>query len=47
MAQSSSADGTSSRRHMRDHDANSPGSSRYADSDWETKEVRSFLIFTT
>ncbi|XP_001605346.2 coiled-coil domain-containing protein 102A [Nasonia vitripennis] len=39
MAQSSSASGTSSRRHLREHDASSPGSPRYADSEWESKEA--------
>lgn len=38
MAQST-ASGTSSRRYMREHDVSVPSSSRYVDSDWETKEV--------
>ncbi|XP_054013141.1 coiled-coil domain-containing protein 102A [Hylaeus anthracinus] len=38
MAQST-ASGTSSRRYMREHDVNVPSSSRYVDSDWETKEA--------
>ncbi|XP_058793219.1 coiled-coil domain-containing protein 102A [Phymastichus coffea] len=39
MAQSSSASGTSSRRHLREHDASLPSSPRYADSEWESKET--------
>lgn len=46
MAQSSSASGTSSRRHLRDHDSSSTGSTRYADGDWETKEVRKKLFIS-
>ncbi|XP_076762908.1 coiled-coil domain-containing protein 102A isoform X2 [Xylocopa sonorina] len=38
MAQST-ASGTSSRRYMREHDVNVPSSSRYVDSEWETKEA--------
>lgn len=38
MAQSTSS-GTSSRRHVRDHDTASIASSRYADTEWEAKEV--------
>ncbi|XP_076170726.1 coiled-coil domain-containing protein 102A isoform X1 [Ptiloglossa arizonensis] len=38
MAQST-ASGTSSRRYMREHDVSVPSSSRYVDSDWETKEA--------
>ncbi|XP_044734017.1 coiled-coil domain-containing protein 102A isoform X2 [Chrysoperla carnea] len=38
MAQSTSS-GTSSRRHVRDHDAASITSSRYADTEWEAKEA--------
>lgn len=38
MAQST-ASGTSSRRHARDHDTTSIASSRYADTEWEAKEV--------
>lgn len=43
MAQSTSS-GTSSRRHVRDHDTASIASSRYTDTEWEAKEVL-FLIF--
>ncbi|XP_014207417.1 coiled-coil domain-containing protein 102A [Copidosoma floridanum] len=39
MAQSSSVSGTSSRRHLRDHGVSSPGSPRYADADWESREA--------
>ena len=40
MAQSSTS-GTASRRHGRnEHDSASISSSRYADADWEAKEVR-------
>ncbi|XP_012279546.1 coiled-coil domain-containing protein 102A isoform X2 [Orussus abietinus] len=38
MAQST-ASGTSSRRHIRDHDVSSSASPRYVDSEWETKEA--------
>ncbi|XP_011494863.1 PREDICTED: coiled-coil domain-containing protein 102A [Ceratosolen solmsi marchali] len=38
MAQSSSS-GTLSRRHLKEHDASIPGSPRYVDSEWESKEV--------
>ncbi|XP_078042966.1 coiled-coil domain-containing protein 102A isoform X2 [Augochlora pura] len=38
MAQST-ASGTSSRRYMREHDVSVPSSSRYVDSEWETKEA--------
>ncbi|XP_033183626.2 coiled-coil domain-containing protein 102A isoform X1 [Bombus vancouverensis nearcticus] len=38
MAQST-ASGTSSRRYMKEHDVNVPSSSRYVDSEWETKEA--------
>ncbi|KAL2746769.1 coiled-coil domain-containing protein 102A isoform X1 [Vespula maculifrons] len=38
MAQST-ASGTSSRRYMREHDVNVSSSSRYMDSEWETKEA--------
>lgn len=38
MAQSTTS-GTSSRRYMREHDVNVPSSSRYVDSEWETKEA--------
>ncbi|XP_015429976.1 PREDICTED: coiled-coil domain-containing protein 102A [Dufourea novaeangliae] len=38
MAQST-ASGTSSRRYMREHDVSIPSSSRYVDSEWETKEA--------
>ncbi|XP_071877947.1 coiled-coil domain-containing protein 102A isoform X2 [Bombus fervidus] len=38
MAQST-ASGTSSRRYMREHDVNVPSSSRFVDSEWETKEA--------
>ncbi|XP_076622313.1 coiled-coil domain-containing protein 102A isoform X2 [Colletes latitarsis] len=38
MAQSTTS-GTSSRRYMRDHDDSVSSSSRYVDSDWETKEA--------
>ncbi|XP_034177144.1 coiled-coil domain-containing protein 102A isoform X1 [Osmia lignaria lignaria] len=38
MAQST-ASGTSSRRYIREHDVNVPSSSRYVDSEWETKEA--------
>lgn len=38
MAQSTTS-GTSSRRYIREHDINVPSSSRYVDSEWETKEV--------
>ncbi|OAD55492.1 hypothetical protein WN48_04745 [Eufriesea mexicana] len=38
MAQST-ASGTSSRRYMREHDVNVASSSRYVDSEWETKEA--------
>lgn len=38
MAQST-ASGTSSRRYMREHDVSVPTSSRYIDSEWETKEA--------
>lgn len=38
MAQST-ASGTSSRRYIREHDVNISSSSRYGDSEWETKEV--------
>ena len=38
MAQPS-ASGTSSRRLIRDQDVNSSGSTRYTESEWETKEV--------
>ncbi|KAJ8667269.1 hypothetical protein QAD02_008931 [Eretmocerus hayati] len=43
MAQSSSASGTSSRRHLREHNVSSPGSPRYADSEWEVKEFQTLL----
>lgn len=39
MAQSSSASGTSSRRHLREHDVSSPNSPRYAESESDGKEV--------
>lgn len=38
MAQST-ASGTSSRRYIREHDVNVSSSSRYGDSEWETKEA--------
>ncbi|XP_012340953.1 coiled-coil domain-containing protein 102A isoform X2 [Apis florea] len=38
MAQSTTS-GTSSRRYIREHDINVPSSSRYVDSEWETKEA--------
>lgn len=45
MAQSTSS-GTSSRRHIREHDTASIASSRYADTEWEAKEVSVvFIIF--
>ena len=45
MAQSFSAGGgTSNRRYLREHNINSPNSPRYAESDWETKEVEAHLI---
>lgn len=43
MAQSS-ASGTSSRRIIRDNDVCPSGTTRYTDSDWETKEVIFFAL---
>jgi hypothetical protein len=40
MAQSSSDSRTSSRRQVRDFNADAPGLPRYVDIEWESKEVR-------
>lgn len=47
MAQSTTS-GTSSRRHMKDHDVTAANvrSPNYGDSEWETKEVQLKIFFS-
>lgn len=46
MSQSTTS-GTSSRRHVREHDTASISSSRFADTEWEANEVRNNFFFMT